>query len=286
MVMTCPQTKNSSVCQEFLSSQCSDNCAVSCIPTRLADTSVCQQGTCYSNATGSCTTGATKGLCESSGGKWTNDAFGNTPECKKGCCILGDSATFESKRSCQLDSQRLGTANFSLIANFKPEVDTEWACLSISKSQVYGACLIKNDLTNTCKFTSELNCKTSLKGDFKSNVLCSNPALLTSCKSQQTVACADGKEEVYWFDSCGNRENIYEGNSDDQKKHSYNNGMVLQKSDACSLINGGNFLANQKTCGNCNRILGSVCGNKTSTQFLTEVTSNACLLYTSPSPRD
>ena len=84
------------------------------------------------------------------------------------------------------------------------------------------------------------------------------------------MACIQGKDEIYWFDSCGNQENIYSSD----KVQSYNNGMVLSKANSCSVGSGSNQLANQATCGNCNYLQGSICGPSTTTQALSDPTAN------------
>ena len=117
---------------------------------------------------------------------------------------------------------------------------------------------------NSCKFTTQLDCQQDLQGQFHPDVLCSNPQLNTNCQPQSSVACVSGENGLYWFDSCGNQENIYSSD----KVQSYNNGMVLSTSNSCSVGNSGNPVANQGNCGNCNVQEGSICGAGTSTQKL------------------
>ncbi len=162
-------------------------------------------------------------------------------------------------------------ANVSALPSIMPNVNTEASCLILSQNQVEGACVIPQDsYTNTCKFTNQVDCQQNLGGKFYPGELCSNPALNTNCKPQQSIECVQGKDEIYWFDSCGNQENIYDSN----KVASWNNGLVLPKNESCSLGNGDNPLANQATCGNCNFITGSTCGPSTPTQKLAEPNAN------------
>jgi hypothetical protein len=83
---------------------------------------------------------------------------------------------------------------------------------------------------------------------------------------QASAKCVGGRDEVYWFDSCGNRENIYDANKD----KSWNNGMVQNKADSCNVRTATNAVANQRTCGNCNYLLGSRCGQKTTAEKLAD----------------
>ena len=88
----------------------------------------------------------------------------------------------------------------------------------------------------------------------------------TNCERQASANCIEGKDELYWFDSCGNKENIYDAN----KGKSWNDGKVLGKADSCSIGTETNGLKNQNTCGNCNYILGSICGEKTANEKLSD----------------
>ena len=82
------------------------------------------------------------------------------------------------------------------------------------------------------KLTTKQDCLklTNNIRNFYPNYLCSNPALNTSCIKQFTTGCIDGISEVFWMDSCGNRENIYDANKD----RSWNSGLILQKNESCN----------------------------------------------------
>ena len=83
--------------------------------------------------------------------------------------------------------------------------------------------------------------------------LCTDPSLNTNCEKTENTVCLQGKDEVYFVDSCGNAANIYDStkrnNIDYWKK-------VVPKEQAC---NSGNNNANSISCGNCNYFSGSVC---------------------------
>jgi len=268
-VHTCPRDKNGSICQEFAASECASKCAVACLPTAASQSIECKPGTCYDSFEGTCQIGATRGKCEQTGGRWFDDPFGNVPECKAGCCILGENAYFGTKKQCDRSSAVLGIAK-----DFRPEINTEIGCIVLSKTQEEGACVFEKEFDKTCKYTTKLNCMQNMKGKFYTGLLCSNSGLNTSCTKQQRVSCVENKDEIYWFDSCGNQENIFEGAAQVQKEHSWNNGKVLSKNNSCSLASGNNFLANQEACGNCNYLLGSKCGVKTPSQKLSGITAN------------
>ncbi len=264
-IATCLESKNGEICQEYLPSECQNNCKTACIPTSANETSACSIGTCFDKETGACTLGSPKASCEKYSGTWSNDPYGNIPACKQGCCFIGGKTDFTTQRGCSYNSQRAGVP-FS----FKSEINTELACLSEAQQQEEGACIFQEEFEKNCKFTKKSECL-QLRGKFASGYLCSAKELGTNCREQQRTACAEdnsGNNKVYWFDSCGNRENIYSAN----KAESWNKGRVLSESDSCSLNSGNNPLAYQGTCGNCNYLLGSICGAKTSREKLLDST--------------
>ncbi len=262
-IATCINSETGKNCQEYISSECSAQCDGTCIPSSRNQVSECKLGTCYDKQEGLCSTNSPKGLCELNSGRWFADQYGNVPECKRGCCFINEQPFFTTEQACRAKSSQLG-----IKKNFKPELDTEIACILQAQTQEEGACILpssEQDSQDTCKFTTRSSCL-QLQGRFFSSFLCSNPELKTSCKKQAGTGCVEGKDGVYWFDSCGNRENIYEAN----KAKSWNNGRILALSESCTLKSGNNLLSNQKTCGNCNYLIGTVCGVKTSNEKLSD----------------
>jgi hypothetical protein len=184
------------------------------------------------------------------------------PQCQKGCCVLGNNAAYSTSNECaQL------AASVGLQKDFRPEIQSEIACLALAGSSDQGACVFAQADENSCKFTTRPAC-TTLGGSFYNNYLCSNPLLGTNCRPQAKAECIRGKDQIYWFDSCGNQENIYSAD----KVQSYNNGMIQPLNETCALGTAGNPLANQNICGNCNYLLGSTCGASTATEKLADNT--------------
>lgn len=260
-IHTCPFDKQGKYCQEYAAGECASKCSVACLPTPAEETATCKPGTCYDSNEGTCAVGAARQQCEESNGLWYNDPLGNVNVCRAGCCVIGDNALFITSQQCDRESMASG-----LDKIFRPEIKTELACLALSQEKEEGACVIEGEFENNCRFTTKTNCALNLQGRFYLGFLCSHPDLDTKCERQASSSCVDGKNEIYWIDSCGNRENIYDVN----KVGSWNNGRVLSKNESCSLSNGNDPLGNQATCGNCNYFAGSVCGERTATQRLSE----------------
>lgn len=246
---TCPENLNGTNCQEYSSSTCNSQCNEQCFPGRRNDFAQCRLGTCVDNIEGTCLPNTPQLSCTSSGGQW----FEQTPaQCNPGCCIIGDQTRYVTEGTCSIIGNRLGTEN-----EWRPGTN-EVQCLLLARQQEEGACVLsplQGEEKNQCKFGTKAECL-SLGGTFRMGLLCSNPELNTACERQKTTSCFDGLNEVYWIDSCGNRENIYDSN----KIRSWNSGEVMSKQESCSLQSGNNPLGNQRSCGNCEYLLGSICG--------------------------
>jgi len=266
-VNTCIESKDGKVCQEYITSECADKCTEPCLPFTRNNAADCKLGTCYDANEGTCEPNSPKKPCEDNGGEWINDVLGNDAKCEKGCCDLGGQTMFTTTRECEVDGGRLGVNEI-----FHPEISTELGCWVLSKIKTYGACISTIGEEKKCDFLTGAECQQIPKSQFRDGFLCTYPEFNVSCQKQAKTDCIDGKDEIYWFDSCGNRENIYEGSLASQKEHSWNNGKVLAKDSACAIGSSLNPIANAHTCGNCDYITGSKCGQKTSSEKLSDST--------------
>src|SRR3989344_825690 len=267
-VGTCLKSEDGSICQEYLINECDEKCSSDCLPARSKDVAECKLGVCYSPDLGICQDKSTKQACESGNGQWFDDEYGNIAQCKQGCCLLqnGNNAIFTTERSCFSQAEQLGILKSNV--DFRAEITNQFSCLILASNQEEGACVFTTEIIgekNDCKFGTRAECSQS-NGEFYSGLLCSNPELGTKCESQKSTSCVEGRDEIYWFDSCGNKENIYSAN----KGQSFNDGKVLGKADSCELGSDRDPLRNQETCGNCAYIDGSVCGGKTNDEKLSD----------------
>ncbi|HRZ85680.1 MAG TPA: hypothetical protein P5277_02770 [Candidatus Paceibacterota bacterium] len=239
-------------CLEISSSECSTSCDGTCTSGSCSEVSECKLGCCFDAVEGLCDPNAQKQSCESRNGTYFGDASCNVAQCKQGCCTLGFDAQYITEDRCKKLSNNLG-----IPYNFELNVKDEATCIGklSNQSENIGACLIGEEDGNgkvNCKFTTAEECN-EIKGNFNINMLCSNVDLNTVCLKQNRTGCIEGLDEVYWIDSCGNRENVYSSDKD----KSWNKGIVLSKEESC---NSGRSNLGSSTCGNCNYELGSMCG--------------------------
>lgn len=236
----CAKTNEGAICQNVPSNY--DECSSQLIQTKCENSVECKSGCCIDDKEGICSTSSIKKSCEEENGIWKDEKNCDILECQKACCVVGKNTFFVTEARCDLLSSLYG-----IEKDFR-DLKNEIECLRLSSTQPIGACILTE---NSCKFVRKSECL-SMNGKFFENLLCSNPSLNTNCKKQNSVECIDGKDEVYWIDSCGNRENIF----DSDKEKSWNNGEVLKKEESCKSDSSN---INSKNCGNCNYFLGSKC---------------------------
>ena len=239
--------------------KCATSVAKSCVSSApfaegalCASTSFCREGCCYDEVAGIYDRGVLKSDCKVS---WVADANCNLPGARLGCCVLGDNAIFETRGQCVVDSlvRVLGSRN---VVDWRLDLN-EGQCLLISSTQKKGACVLSE---GKCKFTTEGDCF-NYGGDFSDGYLCTSKSLGTACEMTEQTTCVDGKDGVYFLDSCGNVANIYD--SDRVGDVSYWD-RVISLEDSCD---DGDGNANSDGCGNCNRFLGGICDSVTESRF-------------------
>ena len=245
----CEKTVGGASCQNENQVKCDPN--YKSTPTSCDSTSYCKGGCCYDSKEGLCMENTPKAVCDSAGGAWDEEKDCNIPQCNLGCCVIGGEASLTTLVRCK----KLATF-YGVEADYRSSIKDEQTCIGIANAQDLGACVYTSEFLKTCKFRTQGSCEAmktnSTDTTFHKNYLCSNDELGTNCARQHHTGCVEGKDEVYWFDSCNNRENIY----DSDKTKSWNNGKVLDKDESC---NPSSSNAGSKSCGNCDYFLGSYC---------------------------
>ena len=247
---TCPSN-----CQEYAASECDSKCASTCYPATRDKTPGCKLGTCFDTELGTCQERALS-ECNKLGGEILENP--NDNKCQKGCCVIGkETIPSITRRECEWRGE---SKNAKIEYSEGKDGNS---CFDLAAKKAEGACVYQDENKKSCYFIKREDCLRA-GGEFAEGLLCSHPDLNTSCEKQATAKCADDK--LYWLDSCGNKENIYDSN----KARSWNNGNILLGKDSCQIGTSGEKLKNQETCGNCDRFLGSVCTSKTSNERLSD----------------
>jgi hypothetical protein len=250
----CERTTDGGWCVNDEESACDTSYSIA--PTSCESTSFCRLGTCYESEEGICMERTPGIVCRDGGGTWDERGVNEIPQCQLGCCIIADQAAFVPLVRCKRLSTLFGVEN-----DYRTDIKSEVECIAIANAQDVGACVYDKDFERVCDFTTRGECgaveQVEIIGEnasidsgkiFYQDFLCSAEELSTACARQTTTTCYKG--DVYWVDSCGNRENVY---SDDMDR-SWNRGKVIDSGDVCDANDGSDI-----DCGNCDYMLGSRC---------------------------
>ncbi len=204
-------------------------------------TDYCGSGCCIVD--GECNKNTPRSTCLNAEGAWYPGIDCSIPKCQKGCCSLPAECSLVPEAKCAEEIEIYETLKLSEV--FDPSITSELACQQQCLAIEEGCC----DSVDTCKFTSRKDCNENFPdSQFFKNTVCS---ALPSCRvtEKHHTGCLPDKDEVYWFDSAGNRENIYGTPYDPD-------GLVSPKEESCD-PNEDNV--KDSTCGNCDYSKGSIC---------------------------
>ncbi|MEK6875690.1 MAG: hypothetical protein AABX30_03325 [Nanoarchaeota archaeon] len=250
----CEKTKTGVWCQNSPAGSCDST--MRSAPSSCDATSFCRMGCCYDSQEGTCMKNTPEKVCQNNGGVWGDSSECEIPQCELGCCVLGDQAAFVSLTRCKRLSNIYGLEN-----DFRKEIKDEIQCIASVTSEVKGACVFEKEFETTCRFITKKECSEGEtsgaypNASFHEEYLCSDESLGTNCAPSEKTTCLEGRDEVYFTDTCGNMANIYD--SSKIKIKTYWN-RIVSKDESCNADDSkGN--ANSKTCGNCDYFLGSVC---------------------------
>lgn len=213
-----PAEENLACCERTLSGEaCRNTQASNCDPAYKArefqtceESDFCKPGCCIS-PDGSCSKQVPQGTCDTLGGyTFDPDATCNIPKCSKGCCVLGGSSClYSTEKKCNSVLQEYP----EIAKDYRP-VGSEQECTNVCRAADKGCC-VKDD--GTCKYEARGTCTLPDGTDstgFYNDIFCSNLALSQSCgqcvSHEGGKACIEGSEDAYWFDSCGNQEELAE----------------------------------------------------------------------------
>ncbi|MFA4952961.1 MAG: hypothetical protein WC584_01955 [Candidatus Pacearchaeota archaeon] len=249
----CEKTKTSAWCINSALDNCETSGGLRTAPTSCESTSYCKIGTCYDKLEGTCMKNTPQRVCQESGGIWQQGQPENSPQCQLGCCLVGDQAAFVTQVRCN----RLSSI-YGLEINFRKDISNELNCIASATSDVKGACVFEKNYQRTCKFMTKRECSQTSEGnssgEFHERYLCSAPDLNTTCGPSEKTICIDGKDEVYFTDTCGNLANIYDSNWKTTKPDYWS--KIYDKTKSCGY---GESNSNSNVCGNCDYYRGSTC---------------------------
>ena len=201
----CERTISGEACRYTQTSNCDVNYKVGEFQT-CEDSTFCKPGCCIS-PNGDCSKQVSKGTCDAlEGYTFDADATCNIAKCNKGCCVLGGSSClYSTEKKCGSVLQEYP----EIAKDYRP-IGSEQECTNVCRAADKGCC-VRDD--GTCKYEARGICTlpdgTGSTG-FYNEVFCANAALEQSCECTPHAykSCVEGSEDVYYFDSCGNQEDV------------------------------------------------------------------------------
>lgn len=259
----CEKTTSGAWCQNAPQESCDSSYKTS--PTSCDSTSYCKRGCCFDSREGLCMENTAQRVCEASEGTWAESSECDIAQCRLGCCVLADQGAFVTLTRCKQLSGFYG-----IDTDFRKTITDELTCIATASQADKGACVYIDEETasNTCIFTTRAKCKeagaelnatvnessnkTIAGPGFYKDVLCTAEELGTDCAPTTKTKIIEGKDEVFYTDTCGNTANIY-----DASKYADDNywKKVYTKQESCGA---GTSNAKSASCGNCDYYYGSI----------------------------
>ncbi len=218
----CEQTLDGSTCIYTSINQCdtsvrSENMAAPC-----EQTSYCSVGCCISES-GVCYKSTSQSTCNAVSGEWLPNSLCQNTACYQGCCKLTDTdCSLSTEVQCEEDFTTLYPEKEILFYTLTTQ-EPEQECQSLCDEKAYGCCIDYD----VCTYTTQDQCSVAglqfdndtTAGFFKDS-FCSSLAQCEECIPHFETKCAGPDEEdVYWFDSCGNQEELEEDCEFDTKEN-------------------------------------------------------------------
>ncbi len=259
----CEKTNTGSWCIDSSENECATTgCGkdgdgeCSKVQTACSSTSYCALGTCVNKIDGDCIENTPRLRCDSDFGFWIQDSPENIPQCQLGCCFIGDQAAFVTQTKCKSFASL-----YSIDTHFQQNIQNEMTCIASAFPDVKGACVFERELYTTCKMTTRSECQTISEAEFHEGFLCTAIALATNCAPTGKTTCVEGRDEVFFLDSCDNVANVY-----DSGKIQEAEGQVLMdqgEENYWTYITapdcGAGIGINKAECGNCDYFEGHTC---------------------------
>jgi len=248
----CERTNTGAWCQDVSDlNNCNSN--FRSVPTSCEATSYCKLGTCVNAIDGVCMENTPQKVCEepidgTASGLWFNSEVDDVPQCQLGCCLIGEQAAFTTQTRCKQLSSLYG-----LETNYRTDITSEASCIASAFPEEKGACVFEEEFQTNCRFITKKDCQNleTQNVEFHQGFLCSAEELGTICGPSTKTTIVDGRDEVFFIDTCGNLANIYD--SSRQNDRTYWD-EAIPKADSCGF---GQTNAGSATCGNCDFLDGS-----------------------------
>ncbi|MCX8194028.1 MAG: hypothetical protein N3G19_01560, partial [Candidatus Pacearchaeota archaeon] len=170
----------------------------------------CKPGTCIpKDKSQECMRNKHAAECIAMGGVPDPNPLESIPQCKPGCCIIakGVKAEVLQFRQCENLTKTLG---YDLdMMEFKEGVTSQVECKKIGSPSDLGCCTLGG---GECKYGTRAECGENVFVPLAGGLFCRDVAgcALTSHNYKDCGKLPGTETDIYWFDSQGNQEEMYE----------------------------------------------------------------------------
>jgi len=209
-LVCCSETEDENFCQYADKTECKPGSQI--YNGRCENFDACKTGCCdltnvpsLNGQDSKCYTNVAKADCNAKGGNFLSDSSCNYQQCNSGCCVVGGECALTTEAGCKSLTSQFPDLNL----DFRNDVIIEFECSGVCAVNKNGCCVTQDENANNCNFASEQEC--NLKdGLFYEGRNCGEVpnGKCDDCKQKTNLGCVEGLNDVYWFDSCGNRGDI------------------------------------------------------------------------------
>lgn len=199
----CEKTTDGRYCVNTDQSNCDSSGSINQISCE--QTSFCQLGCCFDNTENIFNKNVPMSICTGAqqenpnlqfnlGDTDCNQALSSYP---RGCCMIANECSYTTNENCkQLGFEQSAEIEFQ-------EGGSELECVNQCRQQEEGCCVTQGG----CTYSTRGECISSEEStaEFNLNQYCSSFDSCF-CKPKDHQECFDG--DIYWFDSCGNKEDL------------------------------------------------------------------------------
>jgi len=258
----CEENNEGVSCSSITSNECAPASAFS-PGASCESTSYCKAGCCYDVNAGIFSANTLQKDCSA---QWDgSDPFCNIDGSQLGCCVLDLNTKYVTQGACKVFNDMAFGEDSNL--DWRGDMDNN-ECVLYRTSKEQGACVFNS---KSCEFTTQELCFNN-GGQFSIGSLCTSTALNTTCEKTDQTTCVEGRDQVYFTDSCGNVANIYDSSKAEDQSYWE---TIIEAENSCG-YNDAEGNANSASCGNCHRFAGGFCSSASKDGFDVESGDNYC----------
>ena len=147
--------------------------------------------------------------CRAMGGVPENQPLESIPQCRPGCCIIAQGVKAEVLQKRQCENLTLALGYELEMMEFKEDITSQVECKKVGSPTDLGCCVLG---AGSCSYGPRRDCQDGNFVPLQGGYYCSSVAdcALTPHFYADCGKLPGTETDIYWFDSQGNQEEIYD----------------------------------------------------------------------------